>query len=204
MPFATMAPVVASDNKPLLQFDVEYPERSSRLLVLVRLVLVQLALLPHFLVLLFLFIGVLIVHVIAWFAILFLGRYPRGLWEFVRNTLAWTANVNVWAMGLRDGYPPFSGTAPYPVQFDLAYPERLSRLLIFVKWLLIIPSVIVYLLVAIVASIAMYLGWIATLFIGRFPRGLFDFLVGSQRWSSRIAVYMFLLTDAYPPFRMSP
>ena len=163
----------------------------------------QLVLLPHFFVLIFLFLAVLIIWPISWFAILILGRYPRGMWEFVRNTLAWGANVNVWATGLRDGYPPFSGTAPYPVQFELAYPERLSRLLIFVKWLIVIPSVFVYWFVALVAVVAMYLGWIAALFIGRFPRGLFDFVVGSQRWGNRIAVYMLYLTDAYPPFRMS-
>jgi hypothetical protein len=68
----------------------------------------------------------------------------------------------------------------------------------------VIPSIFVYWFVAMVAAIAVFLGWIAVLFVGRFPRGLFDFVVGSQRWGNRIAVYMFLLTDAYPPFRMSP
>jgi hypothetical protein len=203
MPMATMAPAVASGSKPLLQFDVEYPERSSRLLVLVRLFLAQIVLLPHFFVLFFLLLAVLIIWPVSWFAILILGRYPRGMWEFVRNTLRWSANVNTWYTGLRDGYPPFSGTAPYPVQFDLAYPEQLSRLLIFVKWLLVIPSIFVYWFVAMVAAIAVFLGWIAVLFVGRFPRGLFDFVVGSQRWGNRIAVYMFLLTDAYPPFSTS-
>jgi hypothetical protein len=204
MPMATMAPAMVSDSKPMLQFDVEYPESSSRLLVLARFFLGQLILLPHFFVLFFLFLAVLIIWPISWFAILILGRYPRGLWEFVRNTLRWSANVNAWYTGLRDGYPPFSGTEPYPVQFELAYPERLSRLLIFVKWLLVIPSLFVYAFVAFVAYLAMLFGWIAVLFVGQFPRGLFDFIVGSQRWGNRIGVYMFLLTDAYPPFRMDP
>ena len=204
MPFMSMAPVAADSNQPMLQYDVEYPDTLSRLLVLARVILSWLIVLPHYVVLLFLGLAVLVIWPISWFAILIMGRYPRGMWEFVVNTLRWAANVQVFYLGQRDEYPPFSGTAPYPVQFELAYPERLSRLLLFVKWLLVIPSVIIYFLIAIVASFAIFFGWVAVLFVGRFPRGLFDFVTGYARWGHRIAVYMLLLTDAYPPFRMGP
>ena len=91
-----------------------------------------------------------------------------------------------------------------PVQLDVAYPESLSRLLIFVKWLLVIPSAIVYLFVALIAGFAVFLAFFAILFTGRYPRGLFDFVTGAYRWGYRINAYLWLLTDAYPPFRMSP
>ena len=91
-----------------------------------------------------------------------------------------------------------------PVHLDLAYPERLSRLLIFVKWLFVIPSVIVYWIVSWIAGIVLFLAFFAILFTGRYPRSLFDFTTGAMRWSNRIGAYLLLLTDAYPPFRMGP
>jgi len=90
------------------------------------------------------------------------------------------------------------------VHLDLAYPERLSRLLIFVKWLFVIPSAIVYWIISWIAGIVLFLAFFAILFTGRYPRSLFDFTTGAMRWSNRISAYLLLLTDAYPPFRMGP
>jgi hypothetical protein len=199
-----MAPAVANPSQPLLQYDVDYPERQSRLLIFAKYWLGSLLVLPHAIVLFFLFVAVLVIWPISWFAILFTGHYPRGMWSFVLSVLRWTANVTAYGLGQRDEYPPFSGTGPYPVQFELAYPERLSRLLIFVKWLFVIPSVFVLMLLGIIANFAILFGWIALLFTGHFPRSLFDFVTGTTRWSHRIATYSLLLTDAYPPFRMGP
>ena len=83
-------------------------------------------------------------------------------------------------------------------------PERLSRLLIFVKWLFVIPTAIVYWIVSWIAGIVLFLAFFAILFTGRYPRSLFDFMTGTMRWSNRISAYLLLLTDAYPPFRMGP
>ncbi|MGH2531022.1 MAG: DUF4389 domain-containing protein [Thermomicrobiales bacterium] len=187
------------DAQPELHFDVAYPERLSRLLIFVKWLLV----IPHIVVLYFLQLGLNIVTFIAWFGILFTGNYPRGLFEFAVMTMRWQARVTAYISLLRDEYPPF-GDGQYPVQYELAYPPRLSRLLIFVKWLLIIPHLVVLFFLGIAAFVAFVVAWFAILITGRYPRGLFDFVVGVQRWSGRVMIYYYLLTDAYPPFTLGP
>ena len=184
--------------QPLLEYDVDYPERLSRLLIFIKWLLI----LPHAIVLLFLLIGLYVVTFVAWFAILFTGRYPRGMWGFTINTLRLTANQTAYVYLQRDEYPPFGGTDPYPVRFQLDYPARMSRLLIFVKWLLAIPHLVILYMIGIVASIAIFVAWFAILFTGRMPRGLHDFITGYTRWNYRALTYLLLLTDAYPPFTM--
>jgi hypothetical protein len=90
----------------------------------------------------------------------------------------------------------------YPVRLEIDRPERLSRLLIFVKWLLAIPHYIALWVLGIVAYVALIIAWFAVLITGRYPRALFDFLVGFERWRSRVAAYLLLQTDAYPPFSL--
>lgn len=190
-----------SGSDPLLQFDVQYPERSSRLLIFVKTLLA----IPHLAALYA--IGALagFVTVIAWFAILFTGRYPRGMWDFVVGFFRWNANVQTYLLLLRDEYPPFStDEGRYPVRMTLAYPEHLSRVKIFFKWLLIIPNFVVLYLVMLGAMVATVAAWFVILFTGRYPRGLFDFVVGAMRWMMRVNVYLYLLTDHYPPFSMQP
>lgn len=184
--------------QPLLEYDVAYPARLSRLLIFVKWLLV----IPHLFVLLFLGIGLYVVTFVAWFAILFTGRYPRGMWGFTVKTLRWSANVNAYTGLQRDEYPPFGGSEPYPVAFQLDYPTRLSRLLIFVKWLLVIPHLIILYVIGAIAGIALVIAWFAILFTGRMPRGLHDFVTGYHRWLYRAMTYLLLLTDAYPPFTM--
>lgn len=191
-----MSMMAVEPNKPQLDFDVAYPERLSRLLIFVKWLLV----IPHLIVLVFLGIAVGITSLIAWFAILFTGRYPRGMWEFGIGVYRWSANVTAYMSLMRDEYPPFSGSADYPVRFEIAYPERLSRLLLFVKWLLIIPNVFVYYFVALLWYLVLFIAFFAILLTGRFPRGMFDFSVGAMRWGHRLNLYSNLFTDAYPPF----
>jgi hypothetical protein len=194
----TVAPFESS--KPILNFDVEYPERLSRLLIFVKWLLV----IPHLLVLYILAIVLSLTTLFAWFAILFTGRYPRGMWDFGMGVMRWQANVTAYYMLQRDEYPPFSGSAPYPVRFEMAYPERLSRLLIFVKWLLIIPNVFVYFFILFAVYVVEFIAFFAILFTGKFPRGLFDFTTGAMRWGYRLNAYVNLFTDAYPPFSTAP
>jgi hypothetical protein len=181
----------------VLLFDVAYPDRLSRLLIFVKWLL----LIPHFIILYFLQIIAGIVTFIAWFAILFTGRYPRGMWDFAVKIQIWIANVSSYFLLLRDEYPPF-GDSPYPVQFDLVYPERLSRGLIFIKWLLIIPHLFLLAFLGIAAYVVFILAWFAILITGRYPRGMFNFMVGLQRWGLRANLYTNLLTDRYPPFSL--
>jgi hypothetical protein len=142
---------------------------------------------------------------IAWFAILFTSRYPKGMFDFVVGINRWQNNVDAYVLLLRDEYPPFSLSAGQnPVTFDIEYPERLSRLLIFVKWLLIIPHLIVVLFLVIVYGITLVIAWFAILFTGRYPKGMFDFAVGLLRWGVRMNAYYMLMRDEYPPFSLAP
>ena len=182
-----------------LRFDVQYPERLSRLLIFVKWLLA----IPHLIVVYLLGIVSSLFMLIAFFAILFTRRYPRGLFDFVVGVNRWSANLTAYVGLLRDEYPPFSWEAgTYPVTYEVDYPEQLSRWLIFVKWLLIIPHVIVLYLLIIVALVVWTVGWFAILFTGCFPRGMFDFVVGVLRWNYRVNAYTGLLRDEYPSFSL--
>lgn len=184
-----------------LVFDVEYPEKLSRWLIFVKWLLAV----PHWIILYALMAVAEVITVIAWFAILFTGRYPKGMFVFVVGIYRWYYNLIAYAALLRDDYPPFSLSAgQYPLTFDVEYPERLSRLLIFFKWLLIIPHLIVLVLLGIVYWITLVIAWFAILFTGRYPKGLFNYGVGLLRWGARINAYYMLMRDDYPPFSMAP
>jgi hypothetical protein len=176
---------------------------------------------PHLVVLFFLLIAFLVLTIIAFFAILFTGRYPRSLFDFNVGVLRWAWRVGFYtydALGT-DRYPPFTlGPEPdYPAILEIEYADRLSRGLVLVKWwLLAIPH---YLVLGILGGggwFAWNEGWggpglifilvlfaaIALLFTTRYPRGIFDFVVGLNRWVFRVIAYAALMTDVYPPFRL--
>ena len=181
--------------------DVPYPESLSRWLIFVKWLLA----IPHLIIVYFLILALLLVTFIAWFAILFTKKYPEGLFKFAVGVQRWSVNVSAYTSLLRDEYPPFSLDAgQYPVVFDAAAPGELSRWLIFVKWLLVIPNLFVYYFVAIAAALVGLIAWFAILFTGKYPRGMFDFVVGSMRWGARMNAYTNLWTDQYPPFSTKP
>jgi membrane protein YqaA with SNARE-associated domain len=179
-----------------LRFDVDYPEHLSRWLIFVKWLLV----IPHIIVLALYGIAYLVTLIIAWFAILFTGRYQRGLFDFAVGLLRWGARVTAYAYLMRDEYPPFSTGGEYPVRLEVDYPERLSRWLIFLKWLLIIPHLIIIYAYSMLASAIMFVSFFIILFTGRYPKALFDLVVGYYRWNNRVDAYVLLLTDQYPPF----
>ena len=195
---ATAAP---SSGYPL-RFDVEYQEKHSRLLIFFRWLLA----IPHLLILYALGAVASICVFIAFFAILFTKKYPKGLFDFVVNISRWSANVTAYLCLLRDDYPPFSFDAgKYPVTFEVDYPNELGRFAPLYKWLFVIPSLIGLLFVAIVGYLLIIVAWFAILFTGSLPRGIHDFIVGMLRWSSRVNAYAgYLFTDAYPPFSTKP
>ncbi len=184
---------------------------------------------PHYVVLFFLWIAFAVLSVVAFFAILVTGRYPRPIFDVNVGVLRWTWRVSYYgysALGT-DRYPPFTlaDVPDYPARLDIPYPEHLSRGLALVKWwLLALPH---YLLVGLFVSGGIYLGsrgtgdhasspvWssgligllvffaaVALLFTGRYPRPIFDLVLGLNRWVLRVVAYAALMTDEYPPFRL--
>ena len=182
-----------------LRYDVEYPEELSRWLIFVKWLLV----IPNLIIVWALGYAVSAVTFIAFFAILFTKRYPRGLFDFVVNVNRWNANVMAYLMLFRDEYPPFSWEpGEYAVTYEVDYPEELSRWLPLIKGLLAVPHFIVLLFLFIAVYFVYMIAFFAILFTKRFPRGLFDFVVGVHRWTNRVNAYANLLRDEYPPFSL--
>jgi hypothetical protein len=147
-----------------------------------------------------------IVGLIAWFVILFTGKYPGGMANFSLGAARWSARVSGYMFLLTDKYPPFSldAMADYPVRFDgtVAIDGR-NRLTCFFRYFMIIPHIIVLWLVLIAAEVVLLISWFVALFTGSVPPGLHTFLAGTLRWMSRVNAYTMLLTDEYPPFSLS-
>jgi hypothetical protein len=137
--------------------------------------------------------------------ILFRRKYPRWWYEFNVELLRFQNRVGVYVALMDDRYP--STDEQQSVHLEVPYPDaaRLNRGLPLVKWLLAIPHYIILGFLFIGAFGAVVIAWFAILFTGRFPRGLFDFLVGVGRWTNRVNAYaLILVTDRYPPFRLGP
>ena len=137
--------------------------------------------------------------------ILFRQRYPRWWFDFALQLNRFLARIGAFAALLTDRYP--STVEEQSVHLDLDYPDartELNRWLPLVKWLLVIPHIIVLAFLAIGAVVVIIIAWFAILFTGRYPRPLFDYVVGVSRWALRVSAYSTLLiTDRYPPFRLS-
>jgi len=170
---------------------------------------------PHYIILVFLWIAFVVVTIIAFFAILFTARYPRGLFNFNVGVLRWTWRVGFYSYQAlaTDRYPPFTlAPVDYPADLEVEYPERLSRGLVLVKWwLLAIPH---YIIIAVfqgtggdrgapgLVFILSIFAAVALLFTGKYPEDIFKLVVGMNRWSYRVCAYAALMTDQYPPFRL--
>jgi hypothetical protein len=213
----------AGTSRYPLQLTGELSPRLSRGLWLVKWVLA----IPHYITLFFLWVAFVVVSVIAFFAILFTGRYPRGLFEFNVGVLRWSWRVGFYsysALGT-DQYPPFTlaDVPAYPARLEVDYQVSLSRGLVLVKWwLLALPH---YLIIGVftggafagynevndgnawadgsgLIGLLVLIAGIVLLFAGRYPRGLFDLVLGMNRWVLRVLAYAGLMTDTYPPFRL--
>ena len=206
-----------------LRVEAELSSGLSRWLWLVKWLLV----IPHAIALVFLWVAFALLTVIAFFAILITGRYPRTIFDFNVGVLRWSWRVGFYsysALGT-DRYPPFTlaDVPDYPARLEVEYPKSLSRGLVLVKWwLLALPH---YLVVAVFAGGA-WAGWnaanddwtwtsaggligllvciagVVLLFTGRYPRSIFEFVMGMNRWVYRVIAYAALMTDVYPPFRL--
>lgn len=189
-----------------VQLDLDAPLEVARWRPLVHWLLV----IPHFVVLYILNIVLSVLTFISWFAILFTGNIPKGLFDFMAMILRYQWRTVSYMYFMRESYPPFEfdaanlDTGTDPARLSVAYPERLSRGLIFVKWLLVIPHFIALMVLGIGAFFVGIAAFFVVLFTGKWPEGMRRFLVGVVRWSTRASAYLYLLTDAYPPFSLEP
>ncbi len=136
--------------------------------------------------------------------LVFRQKYPRWWFDWNLNLLRFSNRVTAYLALLDDRYP--STDEEQSVHLDFVYPEarQMNRWLPLVKWLLAIPHYVVLFCLGIAALASIFVAWFAILFTGRYPRGLFEFVVGVMRWTNRVNAYAFtLVTDQYPPFRLS-
>jgi hypothetical protein len=209
-----------TDTYPV-RIEVPQQVQVSRWLWLVKWLLA----IPHIVVLVLLWIGFVVVSLIAFVAILVTGRYPRPLFDYAVGVLRWSWRVEFYTYGVlgTDRYPPFTlaDVPDYPARLHVDYPERLSRGLVLVKWwLLAIPH---YLVVGILVGsgatwtdettggqwgapgligLLVLIAAVTVAVTGRYPNPLYHLIVGLNRWTYRVAGYACLLTDTYPPFRL--
>lgn len=164
---------------------------------------------PHFIWLMLLGIVLVVFTVIAVFAILFTGSYPRGMFNFTTAVLRYQWRVVSFAFFMRAQYPSFSlpsgETDPGgdPATVSIPYPEKLSRGLPFIKAYLVYPNYIVLYFLILGAYVVLFLAWFAVLFTGSWPEGMRRYFVNVMRWNFRVSAYVLMTTDAYPPFSLS-
>ena len=210
----TEAPLRAEADPYPVQVVGELDPSLSRWLWLLKWLLV----IPHLILLAFLWAAFVVVTVIAFFAILFTERYPRSLFGFNLGVMRWTWRVAWYSYGGlgTDRYPPFTlADAEYPARLHVPYPERLSRGLVLLKWwLLAIPH---YIVISFfigpgwwydqwhgpgLIGVLVFFAGVVLLVKGRYPRSLYELVLGMDRWVLRVIAYAALMRDEYPPFRL--
>jgi hypothetical protein len=140
---------------------------------------------------------------IAWFAIVFTGRHPEGLWSLATFYLRWRVRAVAYTALLRDEYPPFGDTM-YPASLEICPPSEVrNRLSVALRPIFAIPHVIIVWALSMAWAVTSLIAWFAILFTGQYPRDLYEFATGVLRWSTRVEAYLLLLHDDYPPFSLS-
>ena len=190
-----------------MKLKVQHQERYSRLELLLRTFFGWLyIILPHGFLLFFVSIWALILKIVAFWAILFTGKYPKSLFDFQVGLLRWNLRLNARLLNISDGYPSFgiNGTDEY-TSIEVEYPERVSRALMLVRfffgWLYVyIPHLFILFFRSIFIYILVLLAWFIVLFTGKYPKEFHQWVVGQLRWTTRVGLYMSYMTDVYPAF----
>lgn len=181
-------------------FEADYVERRNRLTTFFRLILfIPLALWGYLYE-----VAATVAMIVAWFAIVITGRYPRGLYEFVTGFTRFFARATSYVALLCDPYPPFGGgdDPSYPIRMHFDSPlERYSRPKTFFRFILAIPILVLRYVLGLLLQIGAVAAWFVIVIIGRLPRGLFDVMVLANSYTARSDAYLFLITETYPPFQ---
>jgi hypothetical protein len=194
--------VYTTDMYPV-QLSVDYPEDGrNRLTALFRIILM----IPIIIVVVMASAGAGFLTFATVLMILFRKKYPRWWFDFNLELRRLSARLNAYTSYLRDEYP--STDEEQAVHLEIAYPDaegQLNRFMPLIKWLLAIPHYVILIILGICTFVVTLIGWLAILILGQYPRGLFEFVVGVARWGERVNAYAgMLVTDRYPPFRLSP
>jgi hypothetical protein len=181
-----------------VHLDIDRQDDYSRFMPLIKWLLA----IPHFIALIVLGIGAAIVAIISFFAVLFTGRYPEGMFNYMVGVHRWANRVLAYVFLMVDPYPPFTleDDPSYPVRFDIDYPERVERWRPLLTWLLVIPFLIVAYFVYLLAEIMVFFAFFTILFTRQFPEGLFNIARIGLRWQARGNAYAYWLVTKYPPF----
>jgi len=196
-PAAPPTAVGPAEDYPV-HLDIERQEEYSRFMPLIKWLLA----IPHYIALLVLGIGALVVIIISFFAVLFTGRWPEGMFNYVVGVHRWAFRVIAYTDLMVDPYPPFTldDDPAYPVHFDIDYPEHVNRWRPLVHWLLVIPFAIVAYIVYYLGRIMVFLAFFTILFTKQYPDGMFNIVKVSLRWLARASAYENWMVTRYPPF----
>lgn len=181
-----------------IQYEADYVERHSRLTTFFRL----LTIIPAALLTMVYGIAAYFAVIVAWFAVVFTGRYPEGLYNFMAGYLRNATRLNAYANLVTDAYPPWNGQPEesYPVRVQIGPPaERYSRAKAFFRIILAIPAMIIAYALGILVGLMSFLAWFAIVFAGKMPKSFQDLIDLGLRYMTRANAYYFLMTDRYPP-----
>ncbi|ADR21670.1 membrane protein [Marivirga tractuosa] len=195
----------------MLTFDIKHQDRYSRGELLLRSFFGWLYIqIPHLFLLFFVGLWGAILRFISFFIVLFTGRYPESFFEFQVQLIRWQTRLNARIFNLADDYPPFGLDAKDEyIAVDVKYPERISRGLVLLRAFfgiiyVLIPHAFVLFFRLIWCQILVIIAWWVVLFTGEFPKSWHEFIVGTLRWQTRVNLYMWYMTDEYPPFTGKP
>lgn len=179
-------------------FTIPKPDKTSRLKMLFRFILI----IPVAFYGGLYSIPVSFVMFIAYWTVIFTARYPRKIWEYVSRYFRFNTNIKAYSMLLTDIYPPFNGRGetPYPIKTSFRYPETMSRLTVFFRWLILLPHYFFIMGYSMGYIVVAFLTFWAVLFLGRIPDNFFEFIKRYFIYTFRLNAYMYILVHEYPPF----
>jgi hypothetical protein len=179
-------------------YQADYKEQQSRLTTFFRLIVA----IPWLIVMYFWQLLGAIGIIVGWFAILFTGRYPDGLYNLTSMALRYHARINSWIYLMTDEWPPFDGAEhpEYPIRLAIPAPQpQYSRVKTLLRIILGIPVIIMAYIFSLLAGIISILVWVVVVITGKLPKGLFDVMKMSMAYLSLAGVYLGLITETYPP-----